>query len=36
MRKKVEEALAEFKNCPNGMFRLVKGLNTNSKGDEGE
>ena len=27
--------LTEFKNCPNGMFRLVKGLNTDSREVEG-
>ena len=26
MREKAEEALAELRNCPNGMLRLVKGL----------
>ena len=31
MREKAEEALNEFKKCPNGMFRLVKGLKTDSK-----
>ena len=30
-----EEALAEFKNCPNGMFTLVKGLKTDSEEVEG-
>ena len=24
MREKVEDTLIEFKNCPNGMLRLVK------------
>ena len=27
--------LTELQNCPNGMFRLVKGLKTDSKEDEG-
>ena len=26
MRVKVEEALTELRNCPNWMFRLVRGL----------
>ena len=26
MSWKAEEVFAEFKNCPNGMFRLVRGL----------
>ena len=30
MREKAEEALTELQNCPNGMFRLVRGLKTNS------
>ena len=36
MREKVVEALTELQNCPNGMFRLVIGLKTSSKEDEGE
>ena len=35
MREKTEEALTELQNCPNGMFRLVKGLETHSKEFEG-
>ena len=35
MREKAEEALTELTNCPNGMHRLVKGLKTDSKEDEG-
>ena len=35
MREKAEEALAELQYCPNGMFRLVKGLKTDSKEVEG-
>ena len=31
MREKTEEPRIELKNCPNGMFRLVKGLKTDSK-----
>ena len=30
LREKAEEA-PEFKNCPNGIFRLVRGLMTDSK-----
>ena len=30
-REKAEEALTELQNCPNGMFRLVNGLKTDSK-----
>ena len=36
MREMAEEALTELQNCPNGMFRLVKGLKTDSKDVEGE
>ena len=36
MREKAEEALNELQNCPFGMFRLVKGLKTDSKEVEGE
>ena len=32
---KAEEALTELKHSPNGMFRLVKGLKTDSKEVEG-
>ena len=32
---KAEEVLTELKNCPNGTFRLVKGLKTDSKEIEG-
>ena len=35
MREKVKEALAEFKNCKNWVLRLVRGLQTDSKGVEG-
>ena len=35
MREKVEEALTELQNCPYGMFRIVKGLKTDSKDVEG-
>ena len=31
MRQKAEEALSELQNCPNWMFRLVKGQKTYSK-----
>ena len=31
MRQKSKEALTELQNCPNWMFRLVKGLKTDSK-----
>ena len=34
-RAKVEDALTELINCWNGIFRLVKGLKTNSKEVEG-
>ena len=30
MRGKAEQALTDLKNCPNGMFRLVRGLKTDS------
>ena len=36
MREKAEEALTELQYCPYGMFRLVKGLKTDSKEVEGE
>ena len=35
MREKAEEAHTELQNCPNWMFRLVKGLKTDSKEVEG-
>ena len=35
MRYKVKERPTVWKNCPNGMFMLVKGLKTNSKEVEG-
>ena len=35
MREKAEEALTGLQNCPNWMFRLVKGLKTDSKAVEG-
>ena len=35
MREKAEEALTESNNCPNGMFRLAKGLKTDSKEVDG-
>ena len=35
MREKVEEALTGLQDCPSGMFRLVKGLKTDSKEVEG-
>ena len=31
MREKSDEVLTELQNCPNGMFRVVKGLKTDSK-----
>ena len=31
MREKAAEAITELKNCPNWMFRLVKGLKPDSK-----
>ena len=34
-KEKAVEALTELKDFPNGMFRLVKGLNTDSKEVEG-
>ena len=33
MKEKAEEALTELQNCPYGMLRLVKGLETHSKGE---
>ena len=33
--EKAEEALTELQHCPNGMFRLVKGLESDSKEVEG-
>ena len=30
MKEKAEDAFTELKNCRNGMFRLVKGLKTDS------
>ena len=35
MREKAAKALTEFQNCPNGMFRPVKGLKIDSKEVEG-
>ena len=35
MREKAEYVLSELKNCQSVMFRLVKGLMTNSKEVEG-
>ena len=35
MREKAEEALIELKNCPNRMFKLEKGLKTDSNEVEG-
>ena len=35
MREMAEEALTELQNCPNGMFRLVRGLKSDSKEVEG-
>ena len=35
MREMAEEVLTELQNCPNGMFRLVRGLKTDSKEFEG-
>ena len=35
MREKSEEAFTELQNCPNGMFRLIKELKTDSKEGEG-
>ena len=35
MKEKTEEAFTDFQNCPNGMFRLVSGLKTDSKEVEG-
>ena len=35
MRENAEEALTELQNCQYGMFRLVKGLKTDSKQVEG-
>ena len=35
MREKSDEVLIELQNRPNGMFRLVKGLKTDSKEVEG-
>ena len=35
IRDKTEETLTEFKNCPNGMFRQVKGLNIDRKKVDG-
>ena len=31
MKEKAEEALTELKNFKNGVFRVVKGLKTDSK-----
>ena len=35
MREKVEVALTELTNSPNGMFRLVKDLKTDNKEVDG-
>ena len=35
MREKAEEALIEFRNCPSGMFCLVRELKTNDEEVEG-
>ena len=35
MREKADEALTEIQNWPNGMFRLAKGLKTDSKDVDG-
>ena len=35
MREKAEEVLTEIQNCPNGMFGLEEGLETDSKEVEG-
>ena len=35
MREKAEEELTELQSCPNGMFRPVKGMKTDSKEVEG-
>ena len=35
MPEKAEKTLTELQNCPNGMLRLVKGLKTDSKEDQG-
>ena len=35
MREKAEEVLTDLQHCPNWMFRLVKGLKTDSKEVEG-
>ena len=35
MRERAEEALAELHDCPNGIFKLVKGLRVKSKDVEG-
>ena len=35
MREKAEESLTELQDCQNGMFRLEKGLKTDSKEVEG-
>ena len=36
LSKIAKEVLTEFKNCSNGMFRLAKRLNIDSKEVEGE
>ena len=36
MRENSEEALNEFRHCPNVMFRLVKGLRIYCKEVDGE
>ena len=35
MIEKFEEALTDMKNCPNGLFRLVKGQKIDCKEGEG-
>ena len=35
IREKAEEVITGLKNCPNGMFGLVKGLKPDSKDFEG-
>ena len=35
MREKAEDTLTNLKKCPNGMFRLVRGLKTDSKEVDG-
>ena len=35
MSEKAEETITELQDCPYGIFRLVKGLKTDSKKVEG-